>query len=725
MGEKLIIIISCGVFFFFSLLACNEQFKETNKEDWLIQSGGFISKIYESPDKKNVVLENGLVRRIFRIIPSVACIDYSNLSSGEQLIRAIEPEAKITLDDQEYEIGGLNGQKERAYLKKEWIDSLINPNTDFAFQYYKIQPLHQFFNYKRNFWSSNNKMPDGKRITFYYTAINEEIEGIGVQVHYEIYDGIPLIRKWITINSQREKSVKINQVVHEIIAAPEEQIARAGNPYKLRKPHGIYCETNYAYNNSMVYEQSDYATHWKKDKEYFSQAHPGLEIPCLLEIYPKVGPGVHLHKNEKFTSLHTYELLIDSYDRERRGIMIRRMYRTIMPWTNENPIFMHVVSRNDEQVRTAIDQCFETGYEAVIVSFGSHLNMEDISEENIKKWKTLADYAHSKNIGIGGYSLFSSRRINDETDVIDPRTGKPGGALYGNAPCFGSTWGLEYKRKLKYFLEATDFDILEHDGPYAGDLCASKIHPGHKDLDDSQWKQFEIQKDLYHWCNENGIYINAPDWYFADGTNKICIGYNESNYRLSRDQQKIINRQNIFDALWEKNPSMNWGFVPLTSYGGGDENATIEPLSEHLEDYEHFMIQHYGAGVQACYRGFRLYDTKETKELVVKTIEWYKKYRDLLNGDLIHLRRPDGRNWDGWMMVNNKLENKGMILLFNPLKEDIFEKIIIPLYYTGLTKSAFVREKEGKLKKYPLNRKYEIELPIKIPAESYTWFVVK
>jgi hypothetical protein len=77
-------------------------------------------------------------------------------------------------------------------------------------------------------------------------------------------------------------------------------------------------------------------------------------------------------------------------------------------------------------------------------------------------------------------------------------------------------------------------------------------HPGHKGLEDSQWRQMELQKELYHWLNERGVYINAPDWYFFDGTNKIAIGYREVNFSLSRDQQKILNRQNIYDGLWKK-----------------------------------------------------------------------------------------------------------------------------------------------------------------------------
>ena len=69
----------------------------------------------------------------------------------------------------------------------------------------------------------------------------------------------------------------------------------------------------------------------------------------------------------------------------------------------------------------------------------------------------------------------------------------------------------------------------------------------------------------------------------------------------------------MYDGLWERLPGMCWTFVPLTQYHGGGAAATLEPLNDHIPDYKAHMIQNYGAGVQACYRGPRLYDTPETK----------------------------------------------------------------------------------------------------------------
>jgi hypothetical protein len=561
---------------------------------------------------------------------------------------------------------------------------------------------------------------------------NTSLPGLEVQVHYALYDGIPLISKWVTLRNNASGSIKVDHLVHEILATPEEQSAVVGSTTQMAKPHGIYIESNYAFNNAMRYDLSDQTTHWKADSAYTSQVNYDYQTPCLMEAYPPIGPGVTLKQGDTLESVRTYELLMDSYDRERRGMAIRKMYRTVAPWTTQNPIFMHLVSHEDKEVYTAIDQCVATGYEALILSFGSHCNLEDTSEANIAKWKKIATYAHGKGILIGGYSLFSSRHISDTDDVISPKTGKPGGAFFGFAPCYGSYWGLGYLAKLKRFLSATGFNILENDGPYAGDVCASTTHPGHQGLDDSQWQQMLLQKSLYHWCNEQGIYVNAPDWYFLDGSNKIALGYREVNFSLPRDHQILLNRQNIYDGTWEKTPSMGWGFVPLTKYQGGGPEAVLEPLKDHLTDYAQLMFQYYGAGVQACYRGPRLYDADTTRELVTATVAWYKQYRDILNGDIIHLRRPDGRDWDGILHVLPGSPVPGMLLIYNPLTVPIVRDIRIPLYYTGLARKKIVTIIPGKTLSETAPAQLArpdqdgyINVHVILPARGYNWYTIK
>ncbi len=696
--------------------------KQSN--DWLVNGKGYTASIKLAENGKDLVLTNGLVKRDFRIKPNLACIGYENLISGQQLLRAVKPEAVLMIDGKKYNIGGLYGQKENAYLMPEWIDAFTASENDFQFDSYSVAQVSPYINWKQTNWARNIKQAKGKALTFKF--LSNKLKGIDVLVHYELYDDIPLIVKWLSVSNNSGVPIIINRVVNEILALVEEESAVVGTPEQMKKQHGIYVETNYAFNNAMRYDISDQTTHWKTDSTYTSQVNYNYQTPGLLEVYPENVTAVKLLPAEVYNSVRTHELLQDSYDRERRGLAIRKMYATVAPWTAENPIFMHLVSSNDEQVKNAIEQCAATGYEALILSFGSHCNMEDTSVVNIENWKRLADLAHQKGLKMGCYSLFSSRRISDEDDVIDPVTGKPdAAAFFGNAPCLGSKWGLAYISKLKYFLERTGFDIFENDGPYPGDLCASTAHPGHTGLADSQWRQMELQKGLYRWCNEHGIYVNAPDWYFLDGTNKIGLGYREVNFSLPRDQQMILNRQNIFDGTWEKTPSMGWGFVPLTRYQGGGEEAVLEPLADHLKDYEQLMIQYYGSGVQACYRGPRLYDTDKTKELVIKTISWYKKYREILNSDIIHLRRADGRDWDGILHVNPSGKEKGLLLVFNPLNVPITRDINVPVYYTGLNSKIQVEDPDGKVKVVSINREYEITLNVTIPAKGYTYYIIK
>lgn len=702
----------------------DEQKIRPGERDWLVQPSTQKAAVYRSADGRSIVLFNGLLRRSFLINPGLACVDFQNVATGQQLIRAVRPEARVTIDGQVFEIGGLTGQREQAYLTPEVIGSLQKNVGALQMKSFETARQEQL-PVKYSSWSPVKQTSAALLLTFQFHA-PVAYPGLAIRVHYRLYDGIPLLEKWMTISNEGDKSVVLYRPVHEILALVEEESAVVGTPEQMKKQHGLYVETNYAFNNAMRYDISDQTTHWKTDSLYTSQVNYNYQTPCVLEIYPEKVTGVRLSRGERFSTPRTCELLMDDYDRERRGLAIRRMYRVVAPWTTQNPIFMHLVSRQDAEVRTAIDQCVATGYEALILSFGSHLNMEDSSAANIRRWKELADYAHARGIRIGGYSLFSSRRISDEHDVIDPVTGKPNtGAFFGHAPCMGSKWGLEYLAKLRHFFTETGFDLFENDGPYPGDVCASRTHPGHEGLDDSQWRQMELQKGLYRWMRERDIYINAPDWYFMDGTNKIAIGYRETNFSLSRDRQRILNRQNIFDGTWEKTPSMGWGFVPLVKYQGGGPEAVLEPLSEHLRDYEQLMMQYYGAGVQACYRGPRLYDTDSTLALVRRVIGWYKKYRQILNADIIHLRRADGRDWDGFLHVDPKGAEKGLLMVFNPLKQSIERTIDVPLYYAGIRGTAKVSAGEDVARTMTLSDHGTLQLKIRMEPESYRWFVIR
>ncbi len=151
---------------------------------------------------------------------------------------------------------------------------------------------------------------------------------------------------------------------------------------------------------------------------------------------------------------------------------------------------MHVRSADPAAVRLAVDQAADVGFEMVILTFGSGFDIENEDPAYLAGIRELVEYAHAKGIELGGYSLLASRKVSEADDVVNPKTGSPAGAIFGNSPCLGSRWGQEYFRKLRQFFETTGLDVLEHDGSYPGDVCASTAHPGHRGLDDSQWTQW-------------------------------------------------------------------------------------------------------------------------------------------------------------------------------------------------------------------------------------------
>ena len=485
------------------------------------------------------------------------------------------------------------------------------------------------------------------------------------------------------------------------------------------EPPDFYVASDYTF-HGMDPRTASQTTHWVADPQYQTQVNYERKTPCMLESKPPIGPDAIVAPGARFESFRTFELAFDSTDRERNGLAVRRMYRLLAPWATENPILMHVTGSTPDEVKAAIDQSADVGFEMVIMSFGSGFNLENRSPQYAAQIRELVQYANSKGIDLGGYSLLASRSdCGPDNEVINPSTHKPGGAIFGRSPCLGSAWGDAYFKNLRRFVEDTGLNVIEHDGSYPGDVCAATNHPGHRGLADSQWTQWETITEFYKWCRARGVYLNVPDFYFLNGSNKVAMGYRETNWSLPRDQQIIHARQNIFDGTWQKTPSMGWMFVPLTQYHGGGTAATIEPLHDHLDAYDAHLANLFGAGVQACFRGPRIYDTDETRQLVKKWVDFYKSRREILDSDIIHVRRADARDIDCILHVNPALPAKGLAMVYNPLDEPVHRELSLPVYYTGLTDRALVRVRDGSPQVLTIDRQFNLAVAVDLPAHGY------
>ncbi len=726
-----------------------ETSQHTFTGDWLTGGTGAKAKLYQTQDSR-LVLSNGIVARIFTLSPNGATVALDLLTGNKSFIRSVRPEAEIEIDGMKFSVGGLVGQPIHNYLLPSWLGEMEADPASFRLVGYSVTETKERFPWKKRMEWLPKDMPwplPGKELTFRYclddTAITllqekiaaetgqnettgsgrdhlEYLKQIVVEVHYELYDDMPLFSKWIRVLNESEQEITINRFKSEILALTEPESAVESKADWLLP--NISLQTDYNFGGMTGESLIRSSISWNTDTLYSTQVCYQRNMPCLLEAFPKYGPAQRVKRSGTFESFRIWELIHDSWDRERKGLEYRRMMRALAPWSTENPILMHVRSADEQAVKKAINQCAAVGFEMVIMTFGSGFNVENESPEYIDQIKNLADYAHSMGIALGGYSLLASRKIGGGNDVVMPEGRMP---TFGNSPCLGSEWGIDYFRKLYNFYKETGLDVLEHDGSYPGDICISELHPGHSGIEDSQWNQYRRITDFYKWCRERGIYLNVPDYYFLSGSNKIAMGYRETNWSLPREQQEIIERQNIYDGTWEKSPSMGWMFVPLVEYQGGGAAATIEPLKEHLPHYGQRLANLFGAGVQACYRGPQLYDSPETEALVRKWVGFYRQHRRILDGDIIHIRRPDGRDYDAILHADPEGEEKGLLMIYNPLDEEITRTIDVPVYYTGLRHKARVQEQEGKPVIYDIASDHSIRLAVTLPARGYNYFILK
>jgi hypothetical protein len=707
-----------------SVAALPRQSAGATKADWLVSTVSARARVYRGAAPLEIEMSNGLIRRTWRLGPNAATVALDNLTNRQALVRAVRPEAIVKLDGRDYAVGGLLGQPDHAYLRRDWLDRMTADPGAFRCTGFEIGKTKAPFEWKRARHADPSAWPTpGASLALRFEPPASGPPGLSIIVHYEMYDGLPLMAKWLEVRNTGDRAVRLDTFTSEVLAAVEyesqvEGTDLSGNPY-------IQIESDYSFVAVHRGNAGNAIAHWVPDKQYTTQVNYRLEAPLLLETRPPIGPGAVIDLGGTFETFRIFELIHDTTERERRGLAMRRMYRALAPWATENPILMHVRRAEPQSVKTAIDQCAAVGFEMVIMSFGSGFNIENEDPSYIAQIKALVDYGRSKGVELGGYSLLASRKISPADDVINPETGKPGGAIFGNSPCLGSRWGEEYFRKVKSFIEKTGISVLEHDGSYPGDVCASTRHPGHRGLEDSQWTQWKTITDFYHWCRARGVYLNVPDWYFLAGSSKTAMGYRETNWSLPRDQQIILGRQNIYDGTWEKTPSMGWMFVPLVEYQGGGAAATLEPLSEHLDAYGAHLAQDFASGVQACYRGPRLFDTEATRALVKKWVDFYLRYRAILDSDVIHIRRADARDFDALLHVNPRLKQKALAVIYNPLDTEISRMITLPLYYTGLAQVANIREQEGKPRTYRLDRNDRIEVPVRVPPGGLTWLVIE
>jgi hypothetical protein len=106
-------------------------------------------------------------------------------------------------------------------------------------------------------------------------------------------------------------------------------------------------------------------------------------------------------------------------------------------------------------------------------------------------------------------------------------------------------------------------------------------------------------------------------------------------------------------------------------------------------------------------------------------VSFYKKHRAILDADIIHVKRPDGRDIDAILHVNPACTEKGLLMVYNPLNHSVKKDLAVNIYYTGLSSVARISENDSSEKSYDINRNFEVTIPVTVEANSQSWYIIR
>ena len=492
-------------------------------------------------------------------------------------------------------------------------------------------------------------------------------------------------------------SIFVTAVVVELLACPEHACDRVMSVETDYMPRHTQWDPRWSQNGApylnttLWFQDADYAAN---DNDQNLQADATYYVSLLQVGYPEQGPSVVIGPGETWDSFHVLELCHDSEDEERQNLARRRWMRTLAPQGTENPIYWHL--EDQANVIAAIDETEAAGFEMLIISYSSGFDAESSNATYLDFVRNFTAYAHSKRLLIGGYTLMQNPHsfpFADQVVGVNPANG--GG--FGIA-CFATEGHRLYRERLIAFVAATGIDLLETDGPYEGQPCDATYHAYHRGRADSQAAQDFFTQDFYRSLKVKDVYFTVPDPYWLNaGTNKEPIGYTDrwTNNAFEQHERLAIGRMYSYDGTTHYPPTMGWMVFNYEDY---------QPLNSSQQFYELALAQYLGNGIITCFRGANLYDTPQTLAITRRWSDFYKQHRTVLNGDILHVVRPNGqdvdvqfhvhpRSWPFDAVASNEV---ALGFMFNPTPYDVSAySVRLSMYYAGLQSGDKVRIEWG------------------------------
>ncbi|MCX6928060.1 MAG: LamG domain-containing protein, partial [Verrucomicrobia bacterium] len=570
--------------------------------DWLLTPPTTPATVQVLPGENNqsarIMLANGLISRTFLVTDgNLGCLSLRRSDKNLEFVRSIKPEVRVRINGGGWtEIGGLTGAPDNAFVTPGWLETLQSKQDSFRFTGMSVGETLKPYEWQPKCNAPATPWPAaGRRVTFHFVPPADAalaLKDLTVDVHYEIYEGLPVIMKTFTVHNRSAQEIVVTQFEGEYLAVQPtvSRMLHVESDYSFAlanatdKGRGLGIHMGGGGGQFKDYNLGGGTTRFIRDPDWGSMATLNqaedlfLQDPqnALLLSRPTVGPNWTVKPGQSFDAFRTFEILNDSTERERYYLAQRRFYKKLAPQSTEHQLQAFAPNARDHgSLGPLIDQMAEFGFELLQApAFTGSFGHADSSPANINSMKLVCDYARTKGIRVGAYELLMASRgwgsRQDNFNCIDPATQRPG-SMFGQSACGASAWADFYYTNMWKTIGSAGMGAFMPDGPYHGDCCAATNHPYHKGLEDSQWAQWKWMCKLLHEGQRRNLYMPVPDWYFLNGQACTGMGYREATDNIDIVLQTVICRQYIYDGTWHKTASMDWVNVNTRVLSGGLE----------------------------------------------------------------------------------------------------------------------------------------------------------
>ena len=531
-----------------------------------------------------------------------------------------------------------------------------------------------------------------------------------VTVHYEMYDGLPVLRKWVSVAAAPGGApVRVDALTTDILRAPNfapnamtVQTVQANNPTPADQQTVPEPSQSFPGRTQQL---------WHFDPRYDQGGDAELHVPytyyTLLELGygddvvfgGPTGPGAVVAPGAAWASQDVRVVFHDSTDVERQGLGTRRAAAALTPQLLASPLhYMITDVATNASFKTAIDQAAAAGFELVIIGYGAAgwCGMCDaqIKSPEFTAWlKEWVLYATTRGIAVSAYTLMQHNGWGESVPAAEQVLNRDGSR--GGIACFATDWHAAYRANVLAFAAAVNLSGVETDGQYenayCGDDSGDHRHGGGAGAFDAQLKAtLEFNAAL----KAQGLYQTGADAYATSGANLWNHADTDAGYSLPLLLDRLlIGREYVYDSTTSRVKTSG-------SYGIGDIAAAARACgasAARLACVDFALASFFGLGVPPTVVARSLFDPADADAgaLLQTFSNWtafFRAHRRVLAAPgVLHVGRPTSRAVEGVVHVDPAAPAGGeraLVSLINPAARALAADVFVPLYYAGLPPGA-------------------------------------